>query len=110
VISARDGSGVAGGFDTVLGNPPWDRVNIEEKEWFAVRHTTIAAAPTGAARKAMILELPRSNPTLWQEYLNAARKTDSTAALLNRSARFPLCARGRLNTFALFAELNTLIT
>ena len=26
-----------GGFDAVLGNPPWERVKLQEIEWFAVR-------------------------------------------------------------------------
>ena len=35
-----------GGFDCVLGNPPWERVKLQEKEWFAQRSTEIADAPT----------------------------------------------------------------
>jgi len=42
--------GWSGGFDVVLGNPPWERVKIQEKEWFAGRCPSIAQAPNAAAR------------------------------------------------------------
>ena len=47
----------AGGFDAVIGNPPWDRIKLQEVEWFAIRDPAIARAPTAAARKAAIQKL-----------------------------------------------------
>ena len=47
----------AGGFDAVIGNPPWDRIKLQEVEWFATRDPAIARAPTAAARKAAIKQL-----------------------------------------------------
>ena len=26
-----------GGFDAVIGNPPWDRMKLQQVEWFATR-------------------------------------------------------------------------
>ncbi len=46
-----------GGFDAVIGNPPWDRIKLQEVEWFAIRDPAIARAPTAAARKAAIKQL-----------------------------------------------------
>ncbi len=46
-----------GGFDAVIGNPPWDRIKLQEVEWFATRDPAIARAPTAAARKAAIKQL-----------------------------------------------------
>jgi hypothetical protein len=43
-----------GGFDVVLGNPPWEHVEIKEQEWFAARSPAIANAPNAATRKRMI--------------------------------------------------------
>src|SRR5205807_1789375 len=40
---AADGPGWTGGFDVVLGNPPWERVKLSEKEFFAQRNPDIAA-------------------------------------------------------------------
>ena len=51
-----------GGFDAVIGNPPWDRIKLQEVEWFATRDPAIARAPTAAARKAAIKQL-RDQPS-----------------------------------------------
>ena len=37
-----------GGFDAVIGNPPWDRIKLQEVEWFATRSPELAHAPTAA--------------------------------------------------------------
>ena len=36
----------AGGFDCVLGNPPWERIKLQEEEFFATRHPAVAEAKT----------------------------------------------------------------
>ncbi len=47
----RDGSGTrGGGFDAVLGNPPWDRMLPAEKEFFAGFHLAVVVAPTKRER------------------------------------------------------------
>ena len=52
-----------GGFDAVIGNPPWDRIKLQEVEWFATRAPELARAPTAAARRAAIQELrAQGNP------------------------------------------------
>ncbi len=53
-----------GGFDCVLGNPPWERIKLQEKEFFASRSVEIANAANKAAREKLIQELPRKNPEL----------------------------------------------
>ena len=49
----------AGGFDAVIGNPPWDRIKLQEVEWFATRAPDLALAPTAAARRTGIRRLQR---------------------------------------------------
>ncbi len=51
-----------GGFDAMLGNPPWERVKLQEKEWFAERIPAIANAPNAAVRKRMIEALKKTDP------------------------------------------------
>ena len=46
-----------GGFDCVLGNPPWERIKLQEKEFFAARSETIANAKNKAARDRLIKAL-----------------------------------------------------
>ena len=97
--------GARGGFDVVLGNPPWERVKLQEQEFFAARDPDIAAAPNAATRRRMIAQLPETNPGLHGAYVDALREADGVSRLIRQSGRFPLCGRGDVNTYAVFAEL-----
>lgn len=95
-----------GGFDVVLGNPPWERVNLSEKEFFASRNDAIAEAPNAAVRKRLIAELPTGSPQLWSDWCAAVRVAHGQGHLLRNSGRYPLTGKGDVNTFAVFAEHN----
>jgi hypothetical protein len=95
-----------GGFDVVLGNPPWEHVELKELEWFASRNPTIAAAQNAAARKRLIAQLPSSDPLLFAEFQTELRGIAGENHFTRASGLYPLCARGRINTYALFAERN----
>lgn len=92
-----------GGFDVVLGNPPWEQTQLEEKQFFAARAPEIANA-AGARRKRLIAELATEDPPLFAEYLAALREADGVSHLARSSGRYPLTGRRRINTYALFAE------
>lgn len=42
------------GFDCVLGNPPWERIKLQEEEFFATRNADVAAARNKAERSRRI--------------------------------------------------------
>jgi hypothetical protein len=96
--------GEAGGFDVVLGNPPWERVKLQEREFFA-GHEEIANARNAAARKRLIAALAQEDPPLYASWLDALRKADGESHLVRTSGRYPLCGRGDVNTYSIFAEL-----
>ena len=56
------------GFDVVLGNPPWERIKIQEKEWFAERAPEIATAPNAATRRKMIQDLQENDEYLYSKH------------------------------------------
>ncbi|HIP99275.1 TPA: hypothetical protein EYH33_01880, partial [Candidatus Bipolaricaulota bacterium] len=93
-----------GGFDVVLSNPPWERIKLQEREFFASRDPEIAKAPNAAARKRLIQELPQTNPDLWREYKEALHAAESTSRFLRHSGFYPLTGRGDINTYSVFAE------
>ena len=93
-----------GGFDCVLGNPPWERVKLQEKEWFAERSPEIANAPNAAARKRMIQALKTDEPLLYRRFLDALRESEGWSHLMRNTGRHPLCGRGDINLYAVFAE------
>jgi len=93
-----------GGFDVVLGNPPWERIKLQEEEFFAGRDGEIARAPNKAARQKLIDQLPRGNPTLAAAFSAAKHDAESESRFIRSSGRFPLCGRGDINTYSVFAE------
>jgi hypothetical protein len=104
----------AGGFDVVLGNPPWERIKLQEQEFFASREPEIAEAANAAARGKLIAALKEAaagtrDRTLYEEF-EQAKRTAEAASIFARTpgddgGRFPLTGRGDVNTYALFAEL-----
>jgi hypothetical protein len=93
-----------GGFDVMLGNPPWERVKLQEKEWFAERDPEIANAPNAAVRKRLITQLAADNRELLAEFYAAQRRADGESQLLRNTGLYPLCGRGDINLYAVFAE------
>ncbi|MFS8826741.1 DUF559 domain-containing protein [Synechococcus sp. R60.1] len=94
----------SGGFDVILSNPPWERIKLQEEEFFASRNTAIARAPNAAARKRLIADLPKTNPALWHDYQRALHGAESASRFLRGSGQYPLTGRGDINTYSIFAE------
>ena len=106
VFHPSGGSGDwASGFDVVLGNPPWERIKIQEKEWFATKHPGIAGAPNAAIRKQLIQDLKESGDPLYAAFALDLRKADGESHLVRNSEAYPLCGQGDINTYSVFAEL-----
>jgi hypothetical protein len=98
-------TGWTGGFSCVIGNPPWERVKIQDKEFFGnLGRPDIENASTAAIRKKMIDELTDTDPNLHRAYRSALRQSDATAHLLLKSGRYPLTGQGDVNTYSVFAE------
>ncbi|MFM7581484.1 MAG: hypothetical protein ACKO9F_02010, partial [Caldilinea sp.] len=93
------------GFDLLLMNPPWERIKLQEKEWFAARSPEIADAPNAAVRKRMIAALEKNDPMLWQAFQETVRRAENNSHFIRNSGKYPLCGRGDVNTYAVFAEL-----
>ncbi|WP_328914381.1 MULTISPECIES: Eco57I restriction-modification methylase domain-containing protein [unclassified Streptomyces] len=108
----QPGTGWAGGFAAVVGNPPWERVKLQEQEFFAQRDPRIAEATNAAARKKLIAAL-RNDPDgarLFAEFGSAKRRAEGESHFLRMSNRFPLNGRGDINTYAVFAETDRTLT
>ncbi|WP_328976044.1 Eco57I restriction-modification methylase domain-containing protein [Streptomyces canus] len=111
-IDVRAGTGWIGGFDAVVGNPPWERVKLQELEFFAQRSPQIAAAKNAAARKRLITEL-REDPDsarLYAEFEAAKRRAEGESHFMRVSDRYPLTGRGDINTYAVFTETDRTLT
>ncbi len=93
------------GFDCVIGNPPWERMKLQEREFFDTSAPEIASATDAAKRRKLIEKLKISNPDLHQKYLDAQSKADNALAYIRGCDRYPLTGKGDINTYSVFAEL-----
>jgi hypothetical protein len=103
-------AGWSGGFDVVLGNPPWEQLQFDDREFFASRVQAIAEAPNMAARKKLLKNLAIDNPRLFEEYCAALQQVAAIQKFIHTSGRFPLTSYGRLNLAPLFVETMRMIT
>lgn len=101
---ANTATGWTGGFSAMLGNPPWERVKLQEQEFFAARDAAIAEATNATARKKAIAALEQEHPALFAEFKAAKRRSEAESYFLRSSKRFPLCGVGDVNTYSVFAE------
>lgn len=93
-----------GGFDVVLGNPPWERIKLQEQEFFALKDPEIATAKNAAARKNLIEKLDQTNPRLAQEWRDALRTAAAESQFMRESGRYPRGGVGDVNTYAVFTD------
>ena len=98
-----------GGFDAVVGNPPWERLKLQQQEFFATRSPEIATAPNKAARERLIRRLHRDDAApaeraLYLEFQSEKRRAEAASQFARSGGRFPLTGVGDLNTYAVFAE------
>ena len=93
-----------GGFDAVIGNPPWDRIEQQEVEWFALRDSEVALASTGAKRKALIKERQDDGDALALEYAEVRDRATEMRIYARESSHYPLLSGGRTNLYSLFVE------
>lgn len=93
-----------GGFSAVVGNPPWERMKLQENEFFARRAPAIAFAPTAARRRELMAALAGSDPPLWHEYQQAKQQADLELSWTRNSGQYPLMGRGDTNLYAVMTE------
>ena len=93
-----------GGFDAVIGNPPWDRIKLQEVEWFATRAPALALAPTAAARRTAIRRLREQDDPLAADFDAAKVRADNMGQLVRASGHYPLLGGGDVNLYSLFVE------
>lgn len=94
----------AGGFDAVVGNPPWDRIKLQQVEWFAARRPEIALAQRASDRSKLIAKLKADGDPLWDDFSHADTRAADTARMARASGNYPLLSGGDTNLNSLFVE------
>lgn len=93
------------GFDCVIGNPPWERMKLQEREFFSLPAPEIATATNASKRRQLVAKLEAEEPALHERYQHALNAADSLLTYCRTSGEYPLTGKGDINTYAVFAEL-----
>lgn len=95
-----------GGFDVMCGNPPWDKIKVEDKKWFESHgRMDIVNAGTASQRKKAIEALKDSGNSLYEEYRQTLDDAEAMSRFVRFGGRFPLTATGDIDLYPMFAEL-----
>ncbi len=115
-----------GGFDVMLGNPPWERIKLQEEEFFATRSQLVANARHKAERAQRIQWLAegtllhrldpereradgisppnRAEQQVFEDFILTRRGAEAASLFARSGRRYALTGVGDVNTYALFAE------
>lgn len=97
-----------GGFSLVLGNPPWETMSPDAKEFFA-KHEPVIASMAPSQQQARIAEL-LTTPVIFHEWERHARELYAAVRFIKDSGRYRMFAAGNLgkgdfNVYRQFVEL-----
>ncbi len=107
VWSHWESSEPQGGFDAIIGNPPWDRIKFQEVEWFAARKPEIARAQRASDRKKMVDALKKKHDPLALAHEKAVAAAEAQARVARGMGDYPLLSGGDTNIYSLFVERST---
>jgi hypothetical protein len=93
-----------GGFDCVLGNPPWEKINLKDEEFFAESHPEIANAANKARRKLLLEQLRTNEPAAYARYEAAQEMHDRISIFFRNCGRYPWTGVSRINLYSVFCE------
>ena len=93
-----------GGFDAVIGNPPWDRMKLQPAEWFAARVPEVARTERAADRERLIAELRQEGGDLGKDFERASWTAEASMRVARTCGAYPLLSGGDANLYALFVE------
>ncbi len=93
-----------GGFDVVLGNPPWDMLQLDPREYFSKTNPEISNAQNTAKREKLLQQLEKDNPVQFYLFEESLHQTKSFQNFIHCADRFELSGIGRINLSSLFTE------
>lgn len=89
------------GFDVLVGNPPWEKLHVEEHQWWGLRIPGLRSMPQ-AQRSKLLAEFRDTRPDLEEQY----RADISLSEAMNRAVAagpFPGIGAAHLDLFQAFA-------
>lgn len=103
------GNGSRPGFHAVVGNPPWDRIEVAPQDYFGSLDFSVVEAPNEEARKASMERLA-TDPVLaegWETVAESTKRDERIADRLYEHQKVRVGGKltlGRPDTYRLFVE------
>lgn len=69
------------GFDALVGNPPWEKVKVEEHQWWGLRIPGLRSM-SQAKKKLVLTEFRANRPDMEAQYVRELAATDAYRAVL----------------------------
>ncbi len=89
-----------GGFDVIVGNPPWVKLEFEEKGIVAERQPEVLVRKTSAPQvRKMLGQLMDASEQLKELYLEEALEHEGGSTFLNAAQNYPLLLGQQTNLF-----------
>jgi len=89
------------GFDALVGNPPWEKVKLEEHQWWGLRIPKLRSMPQ-KEKNAAIVAFRAARPDLQSQYEKERLATDAFRAILLRGP-YPGLGSGDPDLYQAFA-------
>jgi len=96
--------GEAGGFEIIVGNPPWEIVKPDLREYYAQFDERIESKLTRGEVEARIAELNAGDAAILAGWARQQRRIEAAAAYYKQSSDFVRQGRGDTATHKLFVE------
>lgn len=95
------------GFDVLIGNPPWEKLHVEEHQWWGLRFPGLRSLPM-AQRTARTNELRARRPDLVDEYESEVASTNAAREVI-AAGPYPGIGTGHIDLYKAFAWRNWLL-
>mgnify|MGYP001006342571 CR=1 FL=1 len=92
------------GFDVILANPPWDTIQLDEREFFKTKCPEIAEISKQNQRRLKIKSLKTENLDLHSQYSKMMLKTKKEVNFIKLSPFYRNSSHGNLTTYPMFIE------
>jgi len=92
------------GFDVLIGNPPWEKLHVEEHQWWGL-HLPGLRSKTALERGKILKDFRKARPDLEIEYQNTIEVADKIRNIVARGP-FPGIGASHLDLYQAFAWRN----
>ncbi len=93
-----------GGFDVLIGNPPWEKLHVEDHAWWALRFPGLRGM-TAKDREERLQQLKEDNPQLLEMFVAEVARNARMRAVI-ASGPFPGIGSAHIDLFQAFAWRN----